>query len=475
MKQHSYIIKFSGDIGTKQPRSKWKIIEKLYSNILKGLKYDNNPVIESKLHWSHIFLTTEHDASQRLQWTPGIQYFSPVTITPLLSTDEILSRSQEIFAPLIRNKLFAVRVKNANYNKIDYSKRYLEKEIGSVLYPFAKGVNLTTPDVTCYVEIREQNCYFFAEKIYGTGGFPVGSSKESVVLYSGGIDSPVATFRALRVGVMPHFIYYDLGGDAQLQATQQTLSVLHRKFFPYQNAKIYFVPFNEIMVALQQIPNKYQNLGLKVFFYLFAQKMARYRNLSNIITGESIGQVSTQTISNLSLLERFIEYPVLRPLGFYTKNEIIAIARQLGTMDSSFQGTENCALAAKNVVTKGKFKELKEHIDRLPVDELLQQAFAQTQKFTVSDFLHYTPQEETSSATPETNDVQYIDLSLHTDYQNRKNIKQIAFNDAWQQFFDWDTEKKYYIYCENGVKSKTLANFMREQGFDATPIKQLPQ
>jgi thiamine biosynthesis protein ThiI len=476
MSNYSYIIKFSGDIGTKQRRTKWKIIQKLYGNILKGLKFDKNEVIESKLHWSHLFLITKNDATERLKFTPGIQHFSPVVITSLLSAEDIMMKAKEIFAHLVKNKYFAVRVKNANYNKVDYSKRELEKEIGAVLYPFAKGVNLSNPDITCFIEIREQNVYFFAEKINGISGFPVGTSKESVVLYSGGIDSPVATYRTLRMGILPHFIFYDLGGDAQLHAARKTLTTLYGKFMPFQENSFYIVPFTEIMTALQGLPNKYQNLGLKVFFYLFAEKMARYRNWSNIITGESVGQVSTQTISNLALLERFTEYPVFRPLGFYSKIEIMNIAREIGTMEESFQGVENCALAVKNVSTKGKYKELKQYIDKLPVDELLQNAIQNTKKLLVSEFVSsefkYTQTDNLEPVTIGENAV-IIDLSENDNSLQDKRIKKISFNDAWQSFFDWDTDVNYYIYCENGVKSKTLANFMREQGFKAEHIKNI--
>ena len=470
MKKYSYIIKFSGDIGTKQRRTKWKIIQKLHGNIIQGLKYDQNKVIESKLNWSHIFLITENDAAERLKYTPGIQFFSPVIISNLINTQEIIEKAKEIFTESVKGKLFAVRVKNANYNKIDYSKRELEKEIGAALYPYAKGVNLSNPDITCYVEIRENNVYFFAEKINAVGGFPVGISKESGVLYSGGIDSPVATYRALRTGILPHFIFYDLGGEEQFYSAQKTMATLYEKFMPYKENNVYIVPFTPIMTALQQLPNKYQNLGLKVFFYQFAEKMARYRNWTNIITGESVGQVSTQTISNLAVLERFTEFPIFRPVGFYTKNEIMEIARFIGTMDHSFQGIENCALATKNVSTKGKFKELKNYIDQLPVNDLLQNAIELTIKMPVSAFIEADyPKAPVEKARADEN-IEFIDLSLNEDFANKEKVRQIAFNEAWQSFFDWNPEKKYFIYCENGVKSKTLANFMSEQGFDAHPV-----
>lgn len=218
-------------------------------------------------------------------------------------------------------------------------------ELGGILlekYPHLK-VNVTEPDVTVTVEIRDANAYVHAAREKGAGGLPVGTAGNALLLLSGGIDSPVAAYmmakRGLRVTAC-HFASPPYTSDRALMKVEQ----LCEKLTPWCGSMAFYcVPFTEIQEQLQRnCPEEYFTILMRRLMMEIACRIAEIEGCGAIITGESLGQVASQTLSALQCTDAVATMPVLRPLIGMDKVEIVEISRKIDTFDISIQPYEDC-------------------------------------------------------------------------------------------------------------------------------------
>ena len=251
----------------------------------------------------------------------------------------------------------------------------IQRELGAFIKGHTGwGVNLTQADLTVHVEIVPGAAYLHFGKEEGAGGLPSGVSGKVVCLLSGGIDSPVAAYRMMRRGarvVFVHFHAFPVLWGISRDKVQDLLEVINR----FQlRSRLYLVPFAPIQQRLiLSVPPRYRVVVYRRLMLRIAETIARKERASALVTGESLGQVSSQTLHNLATIEAAAEMPVLRPLIGMDKIEIIQQSQRIGTYDISIQPDEDCCtlFVPRSPVTRSTPQEL-EHIEfGLDVAELV--------------------------------------------------------------------------------------------------------
>lgn len=279
-------------------------------------------------------------------------------------------------------KTFAVRV-----NRVDKSfpktSPELEKEIGEFIRKrHNKKVRLKNPDITFWVEILNNRILFFTKKIRGLQGLPVGVSGKLVSLLSGGIDSPVASYLMLKRGarlVAVHFHSFPYLDKSSINKCREVLKVL-REYQP--DMKLFLVPFFEIQKKLKlEIDNRYLVIFYRRLMLKLAQEIALNEGAGGLLTGESLGQVASQTLENLSVINESVFLPVFRPLIGFDKQEIVDLGKDIGTYPISIKPQEDCCslFIPKQPTTRGRLKRVLAMEKEVNLKNLLQQALSNSE------------------------------------------------------------------------------------------------
>lgn len=204
-------------------------------------------------------------------------------------------------------------------------------------------VDVHNPELTIYVEIRKNKSYIYFERIKGIGGYPVGSLGKGLLMLSGGIDSPVAGYLALKRGVRIEALYFESPPHTSEAAKNKVIS-LARELSKYSGyVKLHVINFTEIQeTILKECPHEYLITIMRRMMYRIADRIAKKNNCKVLINGESIGQVASQTLTSMSVINSVTNMPVIRPVACLDKIEIIDIARRIETYETSIQPFEDC-------------------------------------------------------------------------------------------------------------------------------------
>ncbi len=241
------------------------------------------------------------------------------------------------------------------------------------------AVNLTAPEFTVFVDVHPGQILVYFQEVPGYGGLPVGVSGRVTAMLSGGIDSPVAAWYMMKRGCpvnYVHFHSYPLVDRSSMEKAEELAQHLHR----YQNAaNVTHVPLGEIQKRIiVSSPPAYRVIMYRRFMVRITEVLARRQRAKAIITGESCGQVSSQTLENMAVIDDVAGMPILRPLVGFNKEEIIVVARNIGTFPISIQPDQDCCslFVPKHPETKADLETVKGLEAALPVDDLVQEALA---------------------------------------------------------------------------------------------------
>ena len=250
-------------------------------------------------------------------------------------------------------------------------------------------VDVHKPDTIIYVEVREK-CFVYAETNVGCRGLPVGCSGKGLLLLSGGLDSPVAGYRMLRRGMKIECCYFHSYPYTSEEAKQKVVTLAQK--LAYYGIKTYLnvIPFTEVQMKIKQkAPEAWSTLMLRVCMMKVANILARRCNAKCIITGESVGQVASQTIENMTVTEHFAEFPMMRPLCGLDKEEIIKTSEFIDTYETSILPYEDCCVlfSPRHPVLRGTVEEAEKIYAELEVDELIKKAYDEREivKLTFAD------------------------------------------------------------------------------------------
>jgi thiamine biosynthesis protein ThiI len=284
---------------------------------------------------------------------------------------------------------FAVRCHRVGVH--GYSSVDVCREAGTRIQAALKNrtpvVNLTKPQHTVNIEIRDNEAYIFTDTLPGVGGFPVGSQGKLVCLLSGGIDSPVAAWLAMKRGCPITPIYMD---NAPLtdETTRNKALETSRKLFEWSIGyprKVYIVPHGKNLERfMQEAPKRFTCLLCKRMMYRIAERIADIEGAEGIVTGEAIGEQASQTITNLRVLdEAATSYPIHRPLLGFDKTETEALARKIGTFQISTQKAKGCTAAPDQPATRAKLQMIKEAEERFDIKQMVDESVNAARTITV--------------------------------------------------------------------------------------------
>jgi thiamine biosynthesis protein ThiI len=238
-------------------------------------------------------------------------------------------------------------------------------------------VDLERPELTCWIEIVEKYALIYVERLPGPGGLPVGTSGKVVVLLSGGIDSPVAAWKMIKRGCTPVFLHFHsfpyTNKESQEKAKQIARLLSHYSL----RAKIYLVPFAEIQRHIMvDTPIETRVILYRRYMMRLAEQIARREKARVLVTGDSVGQVASQTIENIDVISRAVSMPILRPLIGDDKLEIVDVARRIGTYDISILPDQDCCslFVPKHPETKANLAEVEKSESRLEIAETMKAA-----------------------------------------------------------------------------------------------------
>lgn len=260
-------------------------------------------------------------------------------------------------------------------------------EVAGVLFDDGTlDVDVHKPDVSINIEVREK-CYVYCAQKKTCRGLPVGVSGKGLLLLSGGIDSPVAGYRMMRRGMKVECVYFHSYPYTSEEA-QQKVQDLAKIIAQYGNdTHLNVISFTEVQMKIKQkAPEAYSTLMLRLCMMKAANMLAERINCDCIITGESLGQVASQTIENLAVTESFAEKPLVRPLIGLDKEEIMDTANFIGTYETSILPYEDCCVlfSPKHPVLRATIEEAKKIYDSMEIDSLIQKSFDERQIFRYS-------------------------------------------------------------------------------------------
>ncbi|MCI6321844.1 MAG: tRNA uracil 4-sulfurtransferase ThiI [Treponema porcinum] len=242
-------------------------------------------------------------------------------------------------------------------------------------------VNVHNPDVIIYVEVRER-CFIYSVAEKSCRGLPVGCSNKGLLLLSGGLDSPVAGYRMMRRGMKIECCYFHSYPYTSIEA-QQKVEELARTLSAYGiQTYLNIIPFTDVQMKIKEkAPEEWSTLMLRVCMMKAANMLAFRVHADCIVTGESLGQVASQTLENMNITEHFAEYPLLRPLVGMDKEEIMADAHFIGTYDTSILPYEDCCVlfSPRHPILRGRIEDAEKIFASLEADELIKTAFENRQ------------------------------------------------------------------------------------------------
>lgn len=234
-------------------------------------------------------------------------------------------------------------------------------------------VDVHNPDLTVHVEIREKHAYVHAPAVPGAGGLPVGMGGHAVSLLSGGLDSPVSSWMMARRGVELEMVHFVSPPYTSQQAQDKVLELAHLLTAYCGRLRVHIVPFTEIQEEIRKnCPEEYFTLIMRRFMMRLAQAIAKRAGAKALITGESLGQVASQTMMALAVTDDVTEMPVLRPLIGMDKVEIIRMSREIGTYDTSILPYEDCCtvFTPRHPATRPKVEDVRAAEAKLDVEGL---------------------------------------------------------------------------------------------------------
>lgn len=279
---------------------------------------------------------------------------------------------------LIKNKkfnTFKVETKRS-YKNYKMNSMEVSKYLGGVVLKLLKNVivDVHNPECLINIEIRSDSAYIYFDKINGIGGYPVGSLGKGILMLSGGIDSPVAGYLALKRGVRIEGVYFESPPHTS-EAAKNKVKELAKTLTNYSGyIKLHIVNFTNIQEEIyKKIPHEYLITIMRRMMYRITEKLAKKNNAKVIINGESIGQVASQTLTSMNVINNVVSIPVIRPVACLDKLEIIDISKKINTYETSILPYEDCCtiFVPEHPVINPTLEKCEEYEKLIDIDKLL--------------------------------------------------------------------------------------------------------
>lgn len=460
------LVRFSGELSTKAKRTRTRFEARLAKNIADACR-SHGLRCRVKRGWGRLHVySPDPGILDPVGRVFGISSYSVVEGRCDASLSEIVDLGHRLYADGVQGRRFAVRARRTGQH--DFNSYDIQRELGAVLNPGAI-VDLSDPEVEVRVEVRDREAYFVGSPRAGASGLPLGVQGKAVVLISGGFDSAVAAWMVLRRGVEAEYLFCNLGGAAYKRLTIEVVKVLADRWSYGTHPKLHVVDFESVVEDFQTIVKpSYWQVTLKRMMYLAAAEVAEEVGADAIVTGESIGQVSSQTLANLRAIDAIAPLPVLRPLLGFDKEEILDRARLIETHDLSARVREYCAIVPDRPVTAARSERvaaMEEGID----PAVLAKAVADRQMLRLRGLdtaeligSHLFVSEIPADAI--VIDARDADSFLTWHWPGAEHR---AYDELTREFSGLARDRTYVLYCSEGILTAHLAERMQSRGYEA--------
>ena len=375
---YDLIIARYGEIGLKSP----KIRSRFERKLVKNIKATFDCEVDRNQGRIYIFPKNFDEGIEKLNRVFGVVSYSPATSTyaNYEDIDEILRQyTKDLMAEgiLDENTKFAIKCRRVGTH--DFTSQEMAAHCGGVVRDVVLApVDLTNPDLTIFVEIRDDDAYIYHEKIKGPGGLPLGTQGKVVVLLSSGIDSPVAAYLMMKRGcevIALHCNNDPFSGPKVTELFNRLVDQvnLYAKGVPIKKRVIDYGEY--LQAAKDNAPEKMTCVLCKSGMYHIAEKLAQKLGADAIVDGSSVGQVASQTLSNILATRYGVEMPILSPLIGLDKEEITAIAKEIGTFEISKIDDGGCSAVPKYPETRADLERVKQACEAMNQDLEVQKAF----------------------------------------------------------------------------------------------------
>jgi thiamine biosynthesis protein ThiI len=473
------LLRFSGEIAVKARPTRARFERQLVRNVGDAVRSAGIPARVSRTRNRILVATEDPRAAEVLARVFGVQSLSVASVHPAEKLEQVVETGTALFRDAVAGRRFAVRARRVGDRaKIALAGRDIERLLGAALLPGAAGVDLGRPEVTVRVELHEGRAYFCADLVKGPSGLPLDVEGRAIALLSGGFDSAVAAWQMLRRGVQLDYLFCNLGGRAHQLGTLRVARVLAERWSYGGRPHLHAVDFEAVAADIRaRTRTRYWQVILKRQMLRAGELGARERDPRSgsvirqadaLVTGEAVGQVSSQTLPNLATISQATALPLLRPLIGANKDDIIREAEAIGTASLSAVVDEYCAMVPTRPATVSRLDTVLAEEAKLD-PALLARAVAER---TVLDLRALGPD---ADGIPELEldeippGAVVIDLRSKAAYAgwHWPGALRLDLDHALAAYRSFSREGRYVLYCEFGLKSAHLAERMRAEGLEA--------
>lgn len=473
------ILRLSGDFYTKARRTRMRFLRRLVENLevalrLHGIHYRLEPT------WSRLYLETPEDqaaeAAEVLARVFGVQSVSRVERRPWETLEDVVAAGVEVFGAAVQGRSFAVRAsRRGDRHRIGFDSSRVEIALGRALLDAgARRVNLSEPEVAAHVELEPGIAHLFFDKARGHGGLPIGVEGRAMALVSGGFDSAVASWLLLKRGVQLDYVFCNLGGAAHRLGVLKVMKSLTERWSYGSSPRLHEIDLSPLLPRLREkVKPAHWQIVLKRLILRAGAAVAHRGGRLGVVTGDAIGQVSSQTLQNLAVISQAVPaMPVLRPLLGFNKEEIMDLARRIGIYELSAAVAEYCDLMPVKPATRAALSDVLRDEAALGddvVNELVdtRKAF-DLRRVELDDFDPRLPEVDRvpSGAT-------VIDLRTGPAFRgwHWPGAVHLDLSQALAAYRSFARDRPYVVVCEVGLKSAHLVEKMRETGLEAFQLR----
>lgn len=417
--------------------------------------------------WGRVFLDSEDPAAlDVLTHIFGINSVSPIDATCEPDLTQMCVRIAELYTEHVRGKTFMVRVARSDITT--FTSVEAERALGAALFPVSAGVNLSKPEVKIHVEVRKQGAFFYTERHAGPCGFPIGVEGRGLALVSGGFDSIVAAWYLMKRGIEVDFLFCNLAGSAYERSVLRICKAFVDLWGYGYKPVCYVADFSSILGSIKTHKNnRYAQILLKRSMYRVASALAVKTRGQVLITGEAVGQVSSQTLHNLVAIDAASALPVLRPLIGFDKDEIVKKCREIGMHAWCASVREYCNITEKRPITHASVQDVDRAEELLPslIDDVV--GSVKAVPLLSLDLASLNAEHLFTEAIP--HDAVLVDTREPYQFAawHQKGSQNIPYEDLMVRYSKFSKERTYILCCPFGQQSVVAAEAMQNAGFEA--------